>query len=191
MPIPLGILAVAGAGAAGAANSFDLLETTVLGSDTASVTFSSLGSYSDYKHLQIRAVLKTSDGSVGRPGIRFNGVSSAGSYRAHRLMGDGSSAVSQTDSTTTEIRLNKVTANEAATDNFTPVIWDILDFSNTSKNTTVRSLHGYNNAAAFDYHIQLGSGVYLSTDAITSIAIAAFYGTNLKANSRFSLYGLK
>ena len=31
MPIPLGVLAVAGAGAAGGGSSFDLLATTVLG----------------------------------------------------------------------------------------------------------------------------------------------------------------
>lgn len=189
MPFGLGFFAAGGA--AQASGAFDLLQTTVLGSDTSSVTFNSLGSFSNYRHLQIRAVLKTSDNSVGRPGIRFNGVSSAGSYRAHRLIGDGSSVVSQTDGTTTEIRLDKVTANEAPTESFTPVIWDILDFSSTSKNKTVRSLHGYNNIAAFDYHVQLGSGVFLSTNAITSIVISPFYGTNFKANSRFSLYGLK
>ena len=47
MPFGLGFFATAGAGAAG---SFDLLETQVLGSAQASVTFSSLGTYSNYKH---------------------------------------------------------------------------------------------------------------------------------------------
>lgn len=174
----------------GGAPAFDLLETTTLASDTTSITFSSLGSYSDYKHLQIRGTLKTSDGSVGRPGIRFNGVTASGNYKAHRLRGNGSNVASETDGNTNEIRLDKVTGMEVTANEFTPVVWDILDFSNSSKYTTVRSLHGYHGSNS-DYHVQLGSGVFLSTAAITSITIGTSYGTNLKAGVRLSLYGIK
>ena len=60
MPIPLGFFAAAGAVAGG---SYDLLETTILSSNAASVTFSNLNNYAaDYQHLQIRAVVK---GSLG------------------------------------------------------------------------------------------------------------------------------
>jgi hypothetical protein len=55
MLIPFGILSAAGAG-----GGYELIETQILGSDAASVTFSSLGSYSSvYKHLQLRWTART------------------------------------------------------------------------------------------------------------------------------------
>ena len=184
MPIPLGILAVAGAGTAGGASSFDLLETTVLGSSASSVTFSNLDTYTEYKHLQIRmSVLSSSGFAVGY--LRFNGVSSANNYAHHRLYGDGSNVVSTTGGTNDnkiELFYYSATANM-----FSASVVDILDFSSSNKNTTVRELHYWDGNTS--RQVTLWSGTTLFTNAVTSIEISG--SSNFAASSRFSLYGIK
>lgn len=191
MPIPLGILAVAGAGAAGG-GAYDLLETTVLTSSASSVTFSSLGSYSDYKHLQLRIVARRGDsaGTYTTIRMRMNGVTS-GSYAYHRLEGDGSSVVSAADGTSdTRIEFAAISGDDSGTnpaDSFGAVIADILDFSSSSKNTTVRALSGF--ASSGNSRIRLASGLFNNTAAVTSLEV---YNTvNFEIGSRFSLYGVK
>ena len=111
MPIPLGILAVAGAGAAGGGGAFDLLETTVLGSDTASVTFSNLNTYSAYKHLQIRLVARSTNASASRSvRIQFNG-DTASNYAYHYLLGDGSSVSSDASTSQTSTAHGRIEGN--------------------------------------------------------------------------------
>jgi hypothetical protein len=190
MPIPLGVLAVAGAGAAGGANSFDLLETTLLSSAAASVTFSNLNNYSDYKHLQVRwtgQTASTFDALTDNLRMRFNGITS-GVYARHRLRGQGTNVLSNADSSQTEILLesgiNRVPNGNA----FAAGVIDILDFSSADKNTTIRA---FTNAPATngDSFVSLHSGLYGQTTAVTSFQLYA--STNLVAGSRFSLYGIK
>ena len=61
MPIPLGVLAVAGAGAAPSGpGAYELIETTLLSSAQKQITFSNLNTYSTtYEHLQIRASIRS------------------------------------------------------------------------------------------------------------------------------------
>jgi hypothetical protein len=61
-----------------------------------------------------------------------------------------------------------------------------LDFSNTSKNKTIRALTG---GIDTETDINLTSGAWYSTAAVTSITFAL--ATNYNAGSRFSLYGVK
>jgi hypothetical protein len=188
MPIPLGVLAVAGAGAAGGGGSFDLLETTLLGSDTASVTFSGLGSYSAYKHLQIRATTRLSPNStlVGSR-LRMN-ADSGNNYSEHILYGQAGSVTSGATTSQTSITAF-TTANSAPANSFAGQVIDILDFSNTNKNTTIRHLYGALVAGGVDT-IALQSGAWLNTAAVTSISFTAASG-NYLTGSRFSLYGIK
>jgi hypothetical protein len=189
MPIPLGILAVAGAGGA-AASAYDLLETTLISTNTASVTFSSLGAYSDYKHLQIRTTARTTralqaDGMT----IRLNSDSGS-NYRAHRLQGNGTAVESSDSGSVTFIRDLPQIAGDTATANiFGAMVIDILDFSNANKNTTTRALGG-SHTVTFNA-ISLSSGLWNNTNAVTSITIAPLTGPNFVAGSRFSLYGVK
>ena len=191
MPIPLGVLAVAGAGAAGG-GAFDLLETTVLGSDTASVTFSNLNNYSSYKHLQVRIVARDTNSfasTIRDLNMRFNSDSGS-NYFGHELIGDPSApgVFSQSLGNTSRIRA-RATIDDTATANvFVASVWDILDFNNTSKNKTVRILSGTNQGTT-DARIVLSSGAWNNTAAITTITIT---GADLhKAGSRFSLYGIR
>jgi len=188
MPIPLGVLAVAGAGGGGAASSFDLLETTVLGSNTQTVTFSGLGSYSQYKHLQLRCVLRMSDSGNGGGVItlQFNGVTSG--YAQHRLAGTGSSVISGANTSTISMSALWATGQNSEANSFGAGVVDILDFSNTNKNTTIRGFTG----ATSNNQVVLYSGLYPDTTAVTSITVLQSANNySFQTGSRFSLYGIK
>lgn len=190
MPIPLGILAVAGAGA-GAASSFDLLETTVLGTAVATVEFSSLGTYSDYKHLQIRFTGRNT-GTAVIPYLRVNGITATTGYSAHRLYGNGTSVASDNQSGNGYMSMGIITNSTATTNAFAAGVIDFLDFSNTNKNKTIRAFVGQHGNAAGSGGplINLDSGARLNTAAITSIQMLPESGT-WAIGSRFSLYGIK
>jgi hypothetical protein len=179
---PLGILSAAGAGGADL-GSYDLLETQILGSAQASVTFSSLGTYSStYKHLQIRAVAKTTNGFANeRLSVRLNGITAA-SYADHELFGNGSSLTSSANTNATVMQGQYVGGGSTASTIFGAAVIDILDAYSTTKNTTIRTLWG---TSAL---VGLGSGFLNNTDAVSSIALSV--GTFV-AGSRFSLYGIK
>ena len=182
MPIPLGILAVAGAGA-GDTGAFDLLETTILSSTATSVTFSNLGNYSAYKHLQLRMVVANATTS-DTPLLTFNGVAGT-SYAFHQLRTDGTGPFSVGFSS--RARIEYLQNIDNSTNRFYPSIIDILDFSNTSKNKTAR-FFSYDSSGSNGI-LYFGSGLFNSTNAITSITITM--GSNFAVNSRFSLYGMK
>jgi hypothetical protein len=192
MPFGLGFFATAGAGAA--AGSFDLLETQVLASSAASITFSSLSSYaSTYEHLQIRWVAK-SDRSGDQSDFfwQANGETVQSYYAAHWLYGNGSSVQSQSTSNSIYYGLlsNSFPAS-SKTNQFQVGVTDILNAFDTSKNKTVRSFVG---SATSWYEgggdIRLTSGVFLNTAALTSFTMKDRLA-NIEIGSRFSLYGIK
>ena len=183
MPFGLGFFATAGAGAAG---SFDLLETQVLGSAQASVTFSSLGTYSNYKHLQIRATMRDA-GSSASFGFRFN-ADTGTNYSRHELKGNGSSVSSGAASSENGGFLGGGATSSTTANSFTGAVIDLLDVFETTKYKTVRTLQGTTGSPT---EIILVSSLWQSTSAATSFQIYSRFGTNLAANCRFSLYGLK
>jgi len=179
----LGILN-AQAEAAGA-GSYDLLETQILSSSASSVTFTGLGSYSDYKHLQIRMTARTDRAAEATESIKLQFNSDTGSnYAAHFLTGDGSS-VDSLGLTNREFIFLVANATNATANAFSGNVVDILDFSSTSKNTTVRDLE------ALDSQIRLNTGFWNDTSAVTSIDLTPQTGANLLTGCRFSLYGIK
>ena len=172
------------------ASAYDLLETTTLSSSASSVTFSSLDTLAaGYAHLQIRSVTKGAANNFGnsRIGITFNGDTTG--YSRHTLQGDGSSVVSQAAANSNRVDVSDATAesNASYAGVFGASIVDILDFSNTSKNTTVRSLSG---SIMQNKAVTLNSGAWLDLAAVTSINLEAGNG-DFVAGCRFSIYGVK
>jgi hypothetical protein len=189
MPIPLGVLAVAGAGGgAVAGNAYELLTTTLITSDTADVTFSNLNSTygSTYQHLQLRITARdTRNFSLNTTQIRFNG-DSTGNYSWHRLYGNGSTVTSASQVSGTTMYAVETGANSTTANVFGAAIIDILDPFETTKNTTIRSLTGLNNQT-----IVLYSGAWRDTSALTSIYLVPEVGASYVSGSRFSLYGMR
>ena len=183
----LGILNSQAAGAGGAA-AYDLLETTTLASSASSVTFSGLGSYTDYNHLQLRMVVHSDNPSV--PGFLravVNGDTGA-NYSRHELRGSGSSVTSSGLTGRSDAELGGISADNAEADSYSAFVTDILDFSSTNKNTTFRTLQGYvNSQNTFIYFMSNG---HFNTNSVTSLELTDPVA-NLSTGSRFSLYGVK
>lgn len=172
---------------AGAGGAYDLLETQVLTSSASSVSFTGLDTFSDYKHLQIRAVTRTTRGSSNDV-VLLNFNSDTGSnYAWHSLRGTGSAVTSGAGTSQTYIQLGITQTTNNTANAFSPLVADILDFSSSSKNTTVRSLSGQTTGDTF---IDLRSGLWDSTSAVTSMELTQF-GSDFVAGSRFSLMGVR
>ena len=171
--------------AAGGGAAYDLLETTVLTSSASSITFSGLDAYTDYKHLQVRAVARNSNGNYNSEmNVQFNGVSGT-SYAYHYVYGSSASGVSSTDG----MEDIWVTGNSYAPNRYGGIVMDILDFASTNKNTTVRSLSGF---GGFNSQIRFTGGLFVNTSAITSITFDSYVPTqDLHSGTRISLYGVK
>jgi len=178
------------AGGGGAAADYELISTTVLGSSAASVTFSGLGtSAAAYKHLQLRVVARSDNATVYEEMyIQANGDTGS-NYVRHSLQGNGSAVSSNALTPPTNMEVGSILGNSAASGAFGVAVIDILDFANTSKNKTFRSISGRN--ATGQDNINLRSGLWMSTSAITSLTVNKIFGANFITGSRFSLYGLK
>lgn len=173
-----------------AASDMELIGTVRLNSNTSSVTFSNIPQ--EYKHLQIRGISQQNTfSSVANIYVllRFNG-SSATNYTSHVLSGDGSGVGSAVIGTNqSNIYVAEQIIVNAASNIFGAFVTDILDYSNPSKNTTTRSLDGWDrNGGGL---VCLHSGVWLSKDAVNSLTLLPNLSYSLSANTRFSLYGIR
>jgi hypothetical protein len=178
MPI-LGIMASA---ISGNLSSYESISTVTVGSGgQATITFSSIPA--TYKHLQIRYINTTTTVNQNLT-FRFNGDTGS-NYAWHRLLGDGSSAIADGVSTTTGMNIGRSGGNSTS---FAAGVFDVLDYSNTSKNKTARTLYGTDqNGSGL---IFLASGLWQNTAAITSITITSGAG-DFAQYSQFALYGIK
>jgi len=164
---------------------FPLGMVQVGSSVAANITFSSIPS--TYKHLQIRAIARgTFAGNLVSMNYRINGETGS-FYSAHHLGGDGANPYAYAGSSATSIDFNDIASANNTANVFSAFILDILDYADTNKFTTIRGLLGrdFNGSGA----IELNSGLYQKTTAISSISFAL--GANDFAQySQFALYGI-
>ena len=164
------------------------ISTTTLSTATASVTFSSIPA--DYTHLQVRCISKSSytTGTVDTVRATFNS-DSAGNYSYHFLRGSGSAASADNDVSVTSLFIgNQANSGSGMTSIFGAGVIDILDYANTNKYKTIRTLCGYDSNG--DGRILLSSSNWRSTSAITSVSFTMSNG-NFATDTSFSLYGVK
>lgn len=183
MLMPLGLLSQGGGAAGG---SFEQIETQILGSTTASITFSSIPS--TYKHLQVRITARTTDAlDLGGVAFRFN--SDSGSNYTYHIVGmNDATAENLAGSSQTSGLFGSVTGNTSTASSFGVVVADIMDYANTSKNKVVRSLSGYTSATT---RYRLIGSAWISTSAVTSLTVLDNIGGSFATGSRFTLYGIK
>ena len=178
---------------------FESIATIIVGSaGQSTISFSNIPQ--NYAHLQLRGIARSnrSGASGDYLKMQFNGDTSS-SYYDHVLIGDGSSASSSTSqayygtSTVAQVRLPVVhatTANQASA--FGASVTDVLDYTNTNKFKVIRSFGGYDDNGGGN--INLFSGLWRSTSAITSISITPNNGgsgsTTFPQYSQFALYGI-
>jgi hypothetical protein len=179
-------------GVAASPGAYELISTTVLGSSAASVTFSGLGtSAAAYKHLQIRLTSRVDSATNLQQDLflQLNG-DSANNYSQHQLYGNNGSAGSSATASTNKMYLGTSPTSLAPGSDFGAAIADIVDFQNTSKNKTMRSLAGEYSGTGVNAIVMLLSSAWYSTSAITSLTILPS-SSNIVAGSRFSLYGIR
>ena len=163
-----------------AVGSMDALGVVVVPSaGVSSITFSSIPS--TYTHLQIRGISQGS--GIATNAIQFNG-DTASNYNSHYLYGDGSSAASGSLLYTYGYGF----LSSGSTNIFGGAVIDILDYANTNKYKTYRSLTGADQNGSG--YIELLSGAWRNTTAVTSITLAPITG-NFSQYSSFALYGVK
>ena len=159
--------------------TYEPIATTTLGSNTNTVTFSTIsGSYTDL------VLICNVTGSGGNANLRMTLNSDTGSnYSTTALSGDGSSAVSNRSSSQTAMLVVQTGAslNGALTTSIT-------HFMNYSNSTTYKT--------ALSRFVSAGSettaNVHLwqNTSAVTSITVATSTN-NYATGSTFTLYGIK
>jgi hypothetical protein len=170
---------------------YESIATTTVGSggSNGSVTFSSIPQ--TYKHLQVRALTRTDRAADDDASLIFlNSDTTKTNYTLHGLRGSGSAASSFGYASASATGIQQITlGNSTTAQMFGAMVIDILDYTNTNKNTTVRSLGGMDyNGAGF---IELVSGVWLNTAAVNSISFQPLNGTEFLEYSSFALYGIR
>ena len=180
------ILGIFASSKAAAAGDFESIATVTVGSGgAANVEFTSIAA--DWTHLQIRSIARctTNDGTYMQ--LQFN--SDTGSnYALHNLFGNGSNAQAEGYANFSFGYAGYISQNNQTASSFGVAVLDILDYKNTNKFKTTRSLNGSDvNGSG---NVILSSSLWRSTNAITSIKLTPNSG-NFAQYSHFALYGIK
>jgi hypothetical protein len=179
-------------------NFVSIATATVDSAGASSITFSSIPQ--GYSHLQLRAFFTTTSTTGVYDITRFNGDTSAStSYARHTLEGDANSSTPYVSSGTSTSYFQALAGDNGgaygtgSTGYPNAGILDILDYANTSKYKTVRSLFGSDSNNGYGV-VGIKSGVYMSFTGINQITINAYsQGTanSFGQYSVFALYGVK
>lgn len=172
-------------------NSFESIATIDLSSGgQPSVTFSSIPS--TYKHLQIRGIAKNSEYYSASASVSFTFNGDTGSnYSNHSLYGNGSNALADGSATRSDLYFYSVPRSYPGREYmFGAFIIDILDYADTNKYKTTRTLSGFNTNGQDTPYLGVFSGNWRSTSAINSITLTSYY-LNHAQYSTFALYGIK
>ena len=169
------------------AGAYESIATTTVGATAqASVTFS--GIPATYTHLQIRAMGRVSGATNDDNLILQFNSDTAGNYNSHYIYGTGSAAASgaETGSQTSAIA-GRLTGANLTSGIFGVSVIDILDYANTNKYTTNRTLCGMDSNGGGI--ILFESSLWRNTAAVTSVKL--FGSSNLVQYSSFALYGIR
>jgi hypothetical protein len=172
-------------GAPPVVGDYNSISTVSVGSGgQTTISFTSIPS--TYTHLQVRGLVLGAAGQGIFP--RLNGSNTNGDYKWHYLEGNGSSASAGAAGATSNILQSIFQTNGTVATYPNVFVMDILDYKNTNKLKTARTLFGADNNSTGGA-VGLDSGVYLvNTNAITQIDFTLQAG-NFAQYSTIALYG--
>ena len=172
---------------------YPIATVTVGSGGASSIEFTSIPG--TYQHLQIRGIFKSTNAasSANQMKVRLN-ADSGTNYSQHYLLGTGASASAggAASQTSGEAGYIPFTSNFGySTDRFGAAVIDLLDYANTSKNTTTRSFWGFdfNFDGSTPGWVGLSSSAWLSSSAVTSITFTTT--NNFAQFTTAALYGLR
>ena len=172
------------------ASSFESIATVTVGAGgAASIDLTSIPA--TYTHLQIRGIAKGAQTTYAADNFLFKVNNDSGSnYANHILKGDGSSATALANaSSTTGIVSHNGLVGGSASNVFTTFVMDILDYANTSKYKTIRTLTGFD--ANGSGVVELTSTLWQSTSAVNRLTFTEETGGNMAQYSTIAIYGIK
>lgn len=168
---------------------YESIATAIADADGVSAfTFNNIPQ--NYKSLHIRCSLRTNRSYTGNAvdavNIKINGTSYP--TNGHYLLGDGGGI-----SVGSGVGMIYVVDDGGGiANNFAAVIFDIPDYTDTSKNKVMKSIGGFdNNSTSLNGTIALQSYMYATTNPITSISFEVAYGTLFNRYSQVALYGVR
>jgi len=167
------------------ATSYESIQTvTVGGGGQATISFTSIPA--TFTHLQIRASYIDNNLGITDALWTINSDTTSGNYYGfHQVIGDGSTPSAQAYNGFGRLAVTPSGSNATS---FSAAVVDILDYSNTNKYKTFRSLIGFD--ANGSGVVRLRSGLWMSTSAITTISISPNTGS-YSLYTQFALYGIK
>lgn len=174
--------------------AFESIQTVTVGSGgQANVEFTSIPA--TFTHLQVRCTAQTNRATyaIDEATINFN-TDTGSNYAQHYFYGDGASVAAAAASSESKLVTGSGNFGTSTGGNFGVAIIDILDYKNTSKYKTTRILAGTDcngTVSAFGGRVNLVSGLWRSTTAISSIKLIPLNGTAFTEYSSFALYGIK
>ena len=169
--------------------SFESIATVTVGAGgSSSISFTSIPS--TFTHLQIRGIMKQAGTSVDIEYLIATFNSSSTGYSYHNIRGDGSSVVASGAGSQSNAPISVASpSNHSSYANmFGTAIIDILDYANTNKFKTIRTLGGMDGNGSGN--INVNSGAWQNTAAITRIDLTS-QSFNFVQYSSFALYGIK
>ena len=191
MPI-LGIIASSRPSAAVDTGAMFPLQVITVGPAGASeVNFTNIPN--TYEHLQIRMLVRTDRGAQQDSAkLQFNNDTTNGNYyQSHYISGNGTSVTVDAQGTSTYIWIPRFAAATATASNFGGAVVDILDYKNTNKHKTTRTLGGYDDNGSGQIFFSSSLWFPSTIAAITSMKFSPVSGTNFVQYSQFALYGIK
>ena len=180
----------------GGGGSFALIGDSVLAVDTASFdTNTILGGNiaGTYKQLVLMLkLLSTVAGTNDLALMAINNDSTAANYDSQRMSGSGGSAsAGESLGTAAGIVVGTVAGATAPASAFSPVSVELPAYAATNNlKQTLSASFSYLATGSGGLQYDGRGGVWLSTAAITRLAVKPLLGANWKAGSQFTLYGL-
>ena len=171
-------------------NSYESIATTTVGSGgAANITFSSIPA--TYTHLQIRGIGRsTYNGATNEDQYLYTQFNSdtGTNYDAHRIGGNGSTVAAIASTNRSQAITGWISTLNSAANVFYGSIIDILDYANTNKYKTIRSLTGgdVNGGGSIVFY----SNLWRSTSAISTIKLYP-EANDFPQYTQFALYGIR
>jgi hypothetical protein len=159
--------------------TYEPIATTTLGSNTASVTFSTIpGTYTDLVLVSFPKRTNQSDAAI----FAYPNSDTTGNLASNTAVyGDGASASSNRRSNSNGVRIGVIGTGEAGTQ-----IAQFMNYANTNVFKIVLSRE--NRAEEYVFGV---AGLWRNTNAITSLLIEVSNASDFATGSTFTLYGIK
>ncbi len=182
------VLGSLSSGVAASTSSYESIASATGTGSSNTITFSSIPA--TYSHLQIRSIARDTNTNNDWSSIRIRLNSDTGTnYVRHLLAADGTTVTATGATAQSSMIANGAARQNGSTANIMGVsIIDFIDYASTTKNKTMKAISGNDvNGSGF---IRLNSGLWLNTNAITTIELFTDGGFWTTA-STFALYGIK